>query len=379
MNSNLIQKVLLKGYPGFRLGLLCFFWSILVAGLVFFGVLLASLYLFPKTSEALIIEKKISVLSLFSASSSFSAEELSQIRSWPEVKRADAIQTAKIPVFLQLDLNGTSWGSSLFLESVPDDWLDSPVTWPQDKAYLPIIIGNEFVDLYNWGFAPSQGLPKLTLGEASLIPLKLTVGSSNKAQAYPAKIWAASERYQTFLIPRKSMEEIFGPSATITSRLICEAKTGQYADFKKHLEAVGWELSSKNSGPWRILSENLLLGAFLVLALFIILVSGWMILFLKLWWSRLAERIVSLFELSCDIVTLYRNMAIPFLRTLILSSLGGILLLLGVWALFLMGSEQSGVLLGLLFIFDLSFALGFGLVYVKSLRKTLRDLLASMA
>ena len=53
-----------------------------------------------------------------------------------------------------------SFGS--IFESIPSHWLDINPTafkWKKGSDFIPIIVSKEFLNLWNFGFAKSQGLP----------------------------------------------------------------------------------------------------------------------------------------------------------------------------------------------------------------------------
>jgi hypothetical protein len=55
--------------------------------------------------------------------------------------------------------------SDIFFESVPDEFIDvqsADWKWNNNSGFIPMIIPNMFLDMWNFGFATSQDLPQLT-------------------------------------------------------------------------------------------------------------------------------------------------------------------------------------------------------------------------
>lgn len=101
-----------------------------------------------------------------------------------------------------------NFGSELFFESVPAKFLDNkPANWnwsPHDP-YVPIIISKEFLQLYNFGYAISKGLPQISESTAKMIPLKVKVSGKGGEKKLKAKITAFSERIPSVLVPASFM------------------------------------------------------------------------------------------------------------------------------------------------------------------------------
>ena len=70
-------------------------------------------------------------------------------------------------------------GTDMFFESVPDDFVD--IKWPASAtshdagqmSEVPIILPRTYLALYNFGFAQTKNLPKLSEGVVSMIPMDI--------------------------------------------------------------------------------------------------------------------------------------------------------------------------------------------------------------
>ena len=80
-----------------------------------------------------------------------------------------------------------------------------------------------FLDMYNFGFAVSQGTPQLTPDAIKLITLTLSVHAMGRKFDYPAQIVGFSDRISSVLVPQTFMDwanENFGAANTEASRVI---------------------------------------------------------------------------------------------------------------------------------------------------------------
>jgi hypothetical protein len=107
--------------------------------------------------------------------------------------------------------------TDLFFESVPDEFIDvSKENWQWDEhaQFVPVIIPNMFLDMYNFGFAASQNLPQLTQEVIKNIPLKITIAGAGSPVNYYAKVVGFSDRISSILVPEKFMQWANGNFAT---------------------------------------------------------------------------------------------------------------------------------------------------------------------
>jgi hypothetical protein len=99
--------------------------------------------------------------------------------------------------------------TDLFFESVPDEFIDIPKEnwkWDENAQFVPVVIPNMFLDMYNFGFAASQNLPQLTQEVIKNIPLKITISTPRGPVNYYAKVVGFSDRISSILVPEKFMD-----------------------------------------------------------------------------------------------------------------------------------------------------------------------------
>jgi len=157
-------------------------------------------------SDFLVIHKEIPADR--SAHSSFTPPEVRDLERQPFVESAGPI-TANL--FRAGAIAGfhIRFSTDLFFESVPDRFLDHrPADWvwhPGDLV-VPVILSSEYLSMYNYGFALSQGLPQLSESAAKAIPIDITVSGPGGTANLVARVVGFSDRISSILVPQQFMD-----------------------------------------------------------------------------------------------------------------------------------------------------------------------------
>lgn len=169
----------------------------------------------------------------------FTPSEIKDLLEAECVQEVGALHSNRFPV--TADMGGSmGFSTELFLESVEDHFLDVlPQQWvwkPGDPA-LPVIMSNEFLNLYNYGFALSQGFPQLSPKNIQSIPFRITVAGKEQ---YAARIVGFTDRISSVLVPQNFMDAMnatYGSGKDeAPSRLILKVKDPSntaFIDFLK--------------------------------------------------------------------------------------------------------------------------------------------------
>src|SRR6187402_2888651 len=113
-------------------------------------------------SEYIILSKDISLgNTLLNSSAVISTKELEDLKKQPFVE--------KLGVFIPNHYKVMAYAggslqlvTELFFESIPDDFVDNKpynFRWEEGDEFLPIIVSEDFINLYNYGYALSNGFP----------------------------------------------------------------------------------------------------------------------------------------------------------------------------------------------------------------------------
>lgn len=162
-------------------------------------------------SDYLIVNKKISVVTtLTGKSSAFSRPELQDMERQKFVERMGCFTSSAFDVNATFDLDQmTNISTDMFFEAVPDEFVDvksEDWTFRQGAKELPIILPRNYLDLYNFGYAQSRNMPKLSEGILGVIKLKINIRGNGRNDEYVGRIVGFSSRLNTILVPQPFMD-----------------------------------------------------------------------------------------------------------------------------------------------------------------------------
>jgi hypothetical protein len=135
-----------------------------------------------------------------------------------------------------------------FIDKMPEDW-----KWEPGSRSLPIIVSSQFLDIYNYVFAPSQGLPQLSESSVRSIALNLKVGEGDKAEVFSAHVVGFSDRIGSVLAPQSFIDygnKMYGKPGNATpsgpSQLILKTKDPSDTKFADYLQRHDYATNSQN-------------------------------------------------------------------------------------------------------------------------------------
>lgn len=100
---------------------------------------------------------------------------------------------------------GVAARADLFFESVPDSFLDQiPASWKweENSSFVPIMVPKFYLDLWNFGLAPSRSeYPALSMETASSMPIEIFIGT-DQSVIMQGRFVAFSKRINSVLVPR---------------------------------------------------------------------------------------------------------------------------------------------------------------------------------
>ena len=183
-------------------------------------------------TDYLVVNKRVTSTGAFGADrQGFTAADIEELEKQPWVRSVAPFTTAHYRVRASIGAGTRGLATDLFFESVPDslndyrgaDWYFNP-----EKPMVPMVISKDYLALYNFGFAPSAGMPRLTEGITSDIPLQLTLTSEDGSRSLvmPARIVGFSNRLNTILVPDDFMKwsnnTLGGGEKSVPTRLIID-------------------------------------------------------------------------------------------------------------------------------------------------------------
>ena len=156
--------------------------------------------------NAVIVNKKISILSNINKDKIyFTEEELRDFEDQDFVKEIAKFNKAtNFKIFLSSDIFNI--GSELFFESIPDKYLDiesDDWKWEKGSDFVPIMMPEDYLKLYNLGFAESQGMPLLSEKVISKAKFDVHLSGSNKRQSFKGGIVGFPSKINSILVPEE--------------------------------------------------------------------------------------------------------------------------------------------------------------------------------
>lgn len=202
--------------------------------------------------EFLIVSKPVSTLgSLLGGKGTFSAREIQGFRDQPFTRQVGTFTSSLYDVSASIGMLGTGMqvGTEMFFESVPDDYIDVNAqawTYEEGSRTIPIILPRNYLNLYNFGFAQSRNLPKLSEGVLSMIRLEIRLSGGGHVEVYDGRIVGFSNRLNTILVPEAFMNwanHYYAPGKKAEpSRLIVEVNNPADEEIVKYIQARGYEV-----------------------------------------------------------------------------------------------------------------------------------------
>ena len=201
-------------------------------------------------ADYLIINKKISSMTtLTGKSSAFTLPEVQDLEGQEFVERIGLFTSSAYDVNASFRLDQTtSFSTEMFFESVPDEFVDvksDDWRYEQGSREVPIILPRNYLDLYNFGYAQSRNMPKLSEGILSAISLNIVLSGGGMRDEYEGRIVGFSTRLNTILVPQVFMDwanEYYAGSKTKTpTRLIVEVNNPTDERITTYLQDNNYE------------------------------------------------------------------------------------------------------------------------------------------
>lgn len=239
--------------------------------------------------DYIIISKKVSTLGAFAGkSNTFSQQEIADLKKQSFTKDLGAFTPSQFQVSAGLGMQeaGIRLSTDMFFEAVPDEFVDVKLDkWHYDEEShtIPIIIPRNYLNLYNFGFAQSRSLPKLSEGVMSLVQMDITLRGNGRADRYKGNIVGFSNRLNTILVPESFMRwanQNFAPEKEAQpARLIVEVGNPADAAIAKYFQQKGYETEDgKLDAGKTTYFLRLIVGIVLGVGLFISILSFYILM-----------------------------------------------------------------------------------------------------
>lgn len=272
--------------------------------------------------EYIVINKKVNIGQTLGLSRvGFSAEEIEEIASQPFADQVSPFLSNQFPVSGYTENERfPDFYTELFFEAIPDEYIDvksGDWNWDPEKGIIPIIIPQDYLNLYNFGFAPSQGLPQIPKGVISLINVKIRLKGQGQGNYddYPGRIVGFSNRIHSILVPYEFLtwaNSKYGYfKKTDPSQIILVSKDPTDPAIIRFLDEKGYDTIREKLKSSRMNIILKFIISFLVVIAGIIIGLAFLVflLSLQLMISRSSEKIKRLNKLGFH----YREISRPYI------------------------------------------------------------------
>lgn len=291
--------------------------------------------------DYMVVNRRVSGME--AAVEGFSGSELEELRRQPWVRRAAPFTAARYAVDASVGAAGRSMSTRMFFESIPDSYIDvasSQWGYREGDGEVPIILSKDYLTLYNFGFASSAGLPRLSEAMMGSLPLMLTLRSDDgkRTVAIRGRVAGFSNRINTILVPEEFMRlsnaALSHGGAQAPSRIIIDVSRPGDPAINRYLEAHNLETAGDKSNSraaffMRVASGVVtgIGGLITLLSLFIMMLS------VQLLMQKNRDKLHTLLMLGFTI----RAAGAPYRRIVVASASASLMLALGAMYLFRLG------------------------------------------
>jgi hypothetical protein len=277
-------------------------------------------------ADFIVISKNISYgNTLFNSKAKFSEEEIKDLKSQNFTTDLATFNSSDFQVRAYVDR--FAFMTDLFFESLPAEFIDncpSDFRWNEGENFIPIMVSEDFINLYNYTFAPENGLPQVPPSALSMIPVKIKMKGNRGEMEMKGRIVGLSERINSVLVPdnflrwaNKQIGDV--NSSDDAARLVLKANKEYASNMQEYMEKQGYQVNSermnqsKTSSYANVLSYILvILGVLFIAFSFIIVLQNFALIL-----GEARQDMILLLQLGYKI-----NAIVKFLFSVLISYVG---------------------------------------------------------
>ena len=290
--KNMLNKLLLQNISKTQL------LGFAVANLIGLAIVLLAVQLFfdinPLFSQKdtifkrdfFVITKPVKTINAIKKTSGFGKNEIEELQNARFVKQVGEFTSSQFVTYGGITAQGASFGTDLFFESVPNDFIDVKTekwTFSPDSNFIPIILPKTYLDLYNFGFAEARSMPKVSQNLAGMVSMEIEILGNGKHEIFIGQVVGFSNRINTILVPENFMQwannRFADGSKANPARLILEVDNVADEQIATFFRERGYEVEGENAAIGKmsfflkiIIGIAVSVGLFICLLSFVILV-----------------------------------------------------------------------------------------------------------
>lgn len=231
--------------------------------------------------HAITLSKNVGALQSFNKRGIyFSDKEIAELEEQPFVAQVARFTSSAFHSKASITFGGQGLYTDLFFEGVPDRYIDvssDDWRWDSTSNFLPVIVPEDYLSLYNFGFAESQALPVLSKGTIEQVVFTVTLDGNGHSRSFRSRIVGFSGKINTILAPEEFLawaNREFGSDETNPpSRLLVELADASDERIPRFMEEHNYNIkqdeleSSKMVFFFRAAMAFLLAVALIIIAL----------------------------------------------------------------------------------------------------------------
>ncbi len=223
----------------------------------------------------------------------FGPADLDTLRQQPFIQGAAPLISNRFEVVATAG-DQIPFASDIFLEALETDFIDTvppSFNWQPGQPIVPLIFSSDFLEMYNV-FAPSYGLPQLSMETASNVIIGLRCEGQKGAQVFRGQIVAFSDRINSLLVPKSFLdwanEALEGLPSANASRVYLKTLDANSPDLLHFLAQKNYRVNKEKTAFGR--SKQILQGVVAGLGIFGILVVALALLLFSFYLQLMVAR-----------------------------------------------------------------------------------------
>ena len=267
-----------------------------------------------------------------------SATDIEKIKHAPQIQDVGVLSPAQFKVSASLGSGPIAFYTLLFLEAAPDRFMDQMPTswqWHEGDNTIPIILSRDFLNMYNYLFAPSQGLPILSEQTVKAIGFTLTIGDGATEAHYRAQVEGFSDRISSVLVPQSFIDygnKKFNPNnATSISRAIIKVADPSDKAFVQFLQDNKYSTNTEQLrySKMRTVVEIVSAATGLLAIILVFIGALVFILFIELTLSQAQDAVSLLLQIGYSPKVLSKYLVVKYVPIMLSALIAAILIALG--------------------------------------------------
>jgi len=247
------------------------------------------------SKDYLIITRQVSGAgAMLGEKGEFDDAAIAEIEAQPWCRKVGRFTSSRFAVNAAVGVGGGhGMSSQFFFESIPDEFMDTGADqWQFDPAHpeVPVIIPRDYLSLYNFGFATTQGMPQISESQAGKMPLTFTLSGNGRQMTLSGKLVGFSSRLNTVMVPQAFMqwanEQFAGGEKALPMRLIIEVNRPGDIAIEQFMndhayQVAGDKLASSKANRFLTVIIGIVIGIGVIislLAFFVMMLSIYLLL-----------------------------------------------------------------------------------------------------